>query len=269
MVGDWRQSKRRIGFVPTMGALHEGHLALVRASLEECNRTVVSIFVNPLQFDRATDLETYPREEEKDRALLADAGVQVLFMPRAEDFYPPGFATRVSQPELSRHLCGATRPGHFDGVLTVVLKLFNAVLPDRAYFGQKDYQQVTLIERMVRDLGLPVEIRRQPTVREPDGLAMSSRNKLLRPEDRVEAPRIHAALQDAEAAFRAGNREGLPGRVESALKSIPGARIDYVELASGDVLSPREGPARAGDVLAVALFLGPVRLIDNLVLGDA
>ncbi len=268
LVADWRALSARIGFVPTMGALHEGHASLVRGALDECNRVVVSIFVNPLQFDRKDDLESYPRDEKKDLTFLADLGAHAVFLPTPAEIYPEGHVTRVVQRGLTDRLCGAKRPGHFDGVLTVVLQLLNMVRPDAAYFGLKDYQQVAVIRRMVRDLRVGVEIRALPTLREKDGLAMSSRNALLTPEQRTEAPRIRAAMLAADAAFRAGEADVavLVDAARSAIAAVPGARIDYVELVDSDELAPR-AEAREGDLLAVAVFLGPVRLIDNLLLG--
>lgn len=268
VVSDWRASRRTVGFVPTMGALHEGHVSLVRASLEECDKTVVSIFVNPLQFDRADDLESYPRTEEADRTLLQDLGVDVIWMPRADAVYPPGFATQVTQRGLPDHLCGASRPGHFDGVLTVVLKLFNVVRADRAYFGRKDFQQAAVIRRMVVDLDLSVEIRVMPIVREDDGLALSSRNVRLTPEQRAEAPRIHRALEAARTRFAEGDLAvGSVGcALAEDLDAIPGARLDYARICDPETLEPRapDDEVRDGDLLAVAVWFGDVRLIDNV-----
>ena len=269
-VADWRDSKRSVGFVPTMGALHEGHFSLVRQAMEECDRVVVSIFVNPLQFDRQEDLDSYPETFEADRSALADLGVHALYMPRAQEFYPPGFATRVGQVGLTDHLCGATRPGHFDGVLTVVLKLFVITVPDRAYFGAKDFQQAAVIKRMVADLELPLEVRTCPIVREKDGLALSSRNALLQPEHREVAPGIREVMLGAAAAFREGRRDGeaLRRRVREGLEALPGAVIDYVEICDPQDLTPRAGEVQHGDLLALAVFFGEVRLIDNLQFGQ-
>lgn len=269
LVADWRALSAKVGFVPTMGALHEGHASLVRAALEECNRVIVSIFVNPLQFDRPDDLERYPRVEKADIGYLADLGVHAVFVPAVAEIYPEGHVTRVVQSGLVDRLCGASRPGHFEGVLTVVLQLFNMVRPDRAYFGLKDYQQVAVIRRMVRDLHVPIEIRALPTLREKDGLAMSSRNALLEPRLRALAPRLRAAMIELDDAFAAGETSvaRLTAELRAALAAIPDSRLDYAEIVDPDDLGPR-AEARAGDLLAVALFLGPVRLIDNLRLGD-
>jgi pantoate--beta-alanine ligase len=268
-VRDWRAAGDRIGFVPTMGALHEGHASLVAESRRDCRRTIVSIFVNPLQFDRASDLESYPRTLDADRALLAREGADLLFAPPASEVYPEGFCTRVEQTGLADHLCGATRPGHFAGVLTVVLKLLNMTAPDIAYFGQKDYQQVAIVRRMVRDFDLPVEIRSMPIVREADGLAMSSRNRLLTTEHRAGAGGLRRALLAFARRFAAGESDAatLGSALAADLVRIPGARLDYAEIVDPERLAPRRGAARAGDVAAVAVFFGDVRLIDNLVLG--
>ncbi len=269
LVSDWKGARRKVGFVPTMGALHEGHARLIRESLAECDRTVVSIFVNPLQFEREDDLRSYPKSDGADLALLEELGVHLVYQPRTKDMYPDGFATRVVQEGLTETLCGAARPGHFDGVLTVVLKLFNVVQPDLAWFGQKDYQQVQVVRRMVKDLNVPIEIRMSPTVREGDGLALSSRNRLLTPAQREAAPRIYRALQKCDLAFREGQRnvDALRVQVARELEGIPDARIDYVEISDPQTLSPRRGDAVEGDLLAVAVFLHSVRLIDNLLLG--
>ncbi len=269
LVSDWKAARRKVGFVPTMGALHAGHARLITESLAECDRTVVSIFVNPLQFDRKDDLESYPRSDEADLALLEELGVHLVYQPREKDMYPEGFVTRVVQEGLTETLCGAARPGHFDGVLTVVLKLFNVVQPDLAWFGQKDYQQVQVIRRMVKDLNCPVEVRMSPIVREADGLALSSRNRLLTPEQRAAAPRIFKALQKCDVAFRSGQRnvDALRVQVARELEGLPEARIDYVEITDPRSLLPRRSDAAEGDLLAVAVYLGAVRLIDNLLLG--
>ncbi len=242
------------GLVPTMGALHAGHLALVEAARAECDPVVVSVFVNPAQFDRAGDLEAYPRNEAADLAILQGAGVDVAFCPTAAEMYPPGYQTWVDVTEVSRGLEGEARPGHFRGVATVCLKLFLLVRPRRAYFGQKDAQQVEVIDRMIRDLGLPIELRVLPTVRDEDGVATSSRNALLSPEEREAAralPRALAAGQDA-------HREGA-NPVAVARTILAGERRlepEYVELVSWD----------GRLVLAAAVRAGETRLIDNVLL---
>jgi pantoate--beta-alanine ligase len=233
-----------VGLVPTMGAFHEGHLALFRAARQESETVVASLFVNPAQFTDESDLAAYPRAEDRDAAVAEEAGVDVLFAPSAEELYPPGYQTWVDVEELSRPLEGVFRPGHFRGVATVCLKLFNIVGPRRAYFGQKDAQQVAVVRRLVRDLDLEVEIRVVPTVRDPDGLALSSRNALLSAREREAALALPRALATRDPA--------------RARELLAGLEVDYVEIAE---LEPR--------VLAAAVRVGPVRLIDNVVLqGD-
>ena len=266
---EWVRAGRRVGFVPTMGALHEGHASLVRVAKAECERTVVSIFVNPMQFDRKSDLASYPRSEDADCLLLAEAGADVVFLPEVDEVYPSGYATRVDQVGLPDHLCGASRPGHFTGVMTVVTKLFNMVAPDRAYFGRKDYQQAAIIRRMTADLNLPIDIRVMPIVREADGLAMSSRNRLLKPDHRAAAPGLLASMRRADRRFRSGDASAasLETELKEGLAALPGARVDYARISDPVTLEPRTGAVRPGDVLAVAVFFGEVRLIDNLLLG--
>ncbi len=265
-----RGSGTKIGFVPTMGSLHEGHRSLVQRSVEVCGLTVVSVFVNPTQFDRAEDLEKYPRRLEEDRRLLDAAGVDLLFTPGAQEMYPAEFQTWVSPGSLAEPLCGRSRPGHFRGVTTVVTKLFHLVEPDQAYFGQKDFQQARILQRMALDLDFAVKVRILPTVREKDGLACSSRNLRLTAQQRRVAPALHRALLEAGARFDAGERD--PRRLiqagRLALAQQPLLREDYFELRDDETL---EEPARVGrsGVLAAAVFLGDVRLIDNLLLGEA
>jgi pantoate--beta-alanine ligase len=234
-------SEGSIGLVPTMGAFHDGHLALFRAARTENDLAVASLFVNPAQFGRNEDLPAYPRDEERDARLAEEAGVDVLFAPAVEELYPPGFQTWVEVEELGRRLEGEHRPGHFRGVATICLKLFNIVCPDRAYFGQKDAQQVAVVRRMVRDLDHKVEIRVVPTVRDPDGLALSSRNAYLSPEERKQALALPRALATKDAA--------------QARARLNGLEVDYVEVAD---FEPR--------VLAAAVRIGRTRLIDNIVL---
>jgi pantoate--beta-alanine ligase len=262
-----RLSERTIGLVPTMGALHEGHLSLIRQARATCDQVVVSLFVNPAQFDDAGDLAAYPRDEERDAALAADAGADLLFAPARDEVYPPGFATTVHVEGLTATLEGVHRgAGHFDGVTTVVTKLLNMVAPDVAFFGQKDAQQALVIRRLVRDLDLPVRIEVRPTVREHDGLALSSRNVRLQGPDRERALALHDALRAAEAALHAGERDAGTLR-ETALRAMHdhGVEPDYLELVSTDDLSPVErvdGQA----LLAVAARVGTTRLIDNTIL---
>lgn len=265
-VAEWRRAGESVGFVPTMGALHVGHISLVEASRRENRRTIVSIFVNPLQFDRKSDLDTYPRTFDTDRAMLDAAGVDAVFAPQAFEMYPEGFATRIDQKGLPDHLCGATRPGHFSGVMTVVAKLFNIVTPDRAYFGRKDYQQVMIVRRMVRDLDMAIDVRPMPIIREADGLAMSSRNRLLLPEHRAVAPNLARILGRAADITGRGRAESddIRSFVRTEIEKIADARIDYVEIVDPDQLVPRRGHVVPGDVLAIAVFFGAVRLIDNI-----
>ena len=263
----WRVRDRSVGFVPTMGALHEGHLSLVRAARDACDRVVVSIFVNPTQFGPTEDLEKYPRTFEQDKVLLEGAGVDLLFAPNAEEIYPRGAQTFVTVEELSSRLDGLSRPGHFRGVATVVAKLFNLVQPDAAFFGQKDAAQVAVLRRMVRDLNFPVEIVVCPTVREPDGLAMSSRNRYLSPQQRKSALALSQALRAMENAAKAGEHRAdiLLAQGLRVLESEPGIRVDYLAAVHPDTLEPLENLA-AGGLLAVAAFAGETRLIDNVLL---
>ncbi len=262
-----RARGKRIGFVPTMGYFHEGHLALMRKARELSDVVVVSIFVNPIQFGPQEDFARYPRDLERDRRLAQAQGVDILFVPSAEEMYPPGFQTYVEVTELSRPLCGARRPGHFRGVCTVVLKLFHIVKPHLAVFGEKDYQQLKVIQRMVRDLDLEVEIVPHPTVREPDGLAMSSRNVYLRPEEREAALSLYRALELARRRVAEGVRETriLRREIEEFIRSHPYTRIDYVEFRDPETLEERERIDRA-TLLALAVFVGKARLIDNTIL---
>jgi pantoate--beta-alanine ligase len=259
-----RRAGQTIGLVPTMGAFHAGHLSLMRRAREECDVAVVSLFVNPTQFNDPSDLTAYPRDPDRDAALAAEIGVDYLFAPPAEELYPPGFATSVSVGGVTEPLEGAFRGrSHFDGVTTVVSKLFNLVGPHVAYFGQKDAQQALVVRRLVRDLDIPVRIEVCPTVREPDGLAMSSRNALLSPADRTRAAALHRALGAIQKAISAGERD--PGAARAhALEELEAARIDadYLELVSADTLSPVD--RIEGDVLAlIAARVGRARLIDN------
>jgi pantoate--beta-alanine ligase len=266
----WRLPDRaaRLALVPTMGALHEGHVSLMRAARERAERVVVSIFVNPLQFGPTEDLAHYPRDLAADLALCAEAGVEAVFHPRPEDFYPPGFQTRVEPGELATDLCGARRPGHFQGVATVVYRLFQLIQPDLAFFGEKDFQQLRVVERMVLDLGLPVEIRGVPIVRESDGLALSSRNRYLTTDQRTQALSIIRGLREARAAFAAGERDpaALVERCRGALRR-GGLRDDYVEIRDPQTLRPLDGKAEPASRLLVAAFAGTTRLIDNVRLG--
>ncbi len=257
------------GFVPTMGYLHEGHLSLVRRARAENNHVAVSIFVNPTQFGPHEDYDRYPRDLERDLRLLEPLGVDLVFAPSVEEMYPPGFQTWVIVEEVSRPLEGAARPGHFRGVATIVAKLLNIIQPDRAYFGQKDAQQAVVIRRMVRDLNIPVEIVVCPTVREPDGLAMSSRNTYLSPEERRAATVLFRALQTAKAYYEQGERdaERLREAMRTVIQAEPLARLDYVSVADPETLqelSRVEGRA----LLSLAVYIGKTRLIDNILLPE-
>ncbi|MGE0706587.1 MAG: pantoate--beta-alanine ligase [Planctomycetota bacterium] len=265
---DWRGTGP-LGFVPTMGALHEGHLSLVRAAKQRCGRVVASVFVNPTQFGPGEDLERYPRDLEGDSAKLASAGACALFTTTPDEMYPPGFCSWVTvEGSLTEGLCGARRPGHFRGVTTVVLKLLQIVAPSDAFFGEKDRQQLIVLARMARDLDLPVAVHGCPIVREPDGLAMSSRNAYLSPEERQRALALSGGLRAAQEAFRAGERDAraLEELVRARLAAAQ-AREDYVSAVDPDTLAPA-GAARAETILAVAAFVGATRLIDNVVLGQ-
>ena len=265
-----RQAQRNgkaLGFVPTMGALHEGHLSLVRASRSRCDVTVVSIFVNPLQFGPSEDLAKYPRTLDRDARLLEDLGVDLLFVPGVEEMYPEGAKTYVLVEELSNKLDGASRPGHFRGVATVVAKLFEIVRPDCAFFGQKDAAQVAVLRKMVSDLNLDVELVVCPIVRERDGLAMSSRNAYLTPEQRRQALALHRSLVKVQAAADGGERDAA-ALVEIGRRAIveePNARLDYFAIVDPDTLDPVPDTS-CGALVAVAAYVGTTRLIDNILL---
>jgi pantoate--beta-alanine ligase len=261
----------RVALVPTMGYLHEGHLSLVREGKRRASCVLASIFVNPIQFGPREDLDRYPRDLPRDSALLEAEGVDALFAPEVEEMYPHGFATRVNvEGPLTEGLCGARRPGHFSGVATVVTKLFTACEPDVALFGQKDAQQAAVIRRFTRDLDLPVEIVVCPIVRERDGLAMSSRNVYLSPEERNQAPALFRSLRAAEALFASGERraEVLLDTVRRGIARAPLARLDYAELVDADSLVPVQR-VEAPALLALAVFFGSTRLIDNTVLSPS
>jgi pantoate--beta-alanine ligase len=264
-----RRHGQTIGFVPTMGALHEGHASLIRAARAASDYVVVSIFVNPTQFGPNEDYAKYPRTLDADQLVCAEAGADVIFAPRVEEMYPPHFYSSVEVARLGDHLCGASRPGHFRGVCTVVLKLFNIIRPDIAHFGAKDYQQARIITQMVRDLNVPVRIAIEPTVREADGLALSSRNRYLNPAERAVAPRIQQALRMIAQRVVAGEVDvaRLESALEAELKAIPGARVDYAKIVDAEFLQPLARIDRPA-LIAVAVFLGTTRLIDNWLIGD-
>ncbi|MFZ5819012.1 MAG: pantoate--beta-alanine ligase [Chloroflexota bacterium] len=256
-----------VGLVPTMGALHEGHLSLARRAAQECASVVVSIFVNPAQFGAAEDLSRYPRDLERDLRLLEPLGVDLVWTPAAEDMYPNGYQTWVQVEALAEPLEGAHRPGHFRGVTTVVAKLFNGVQPARAYFGQKDAQQAAVIRRMALDLNFPIQIVTCPTVREADGLAMSSRNAYLSPEERQAATVLFRALGAAQAAYENGERraETLRQVVQDVLAGEPRAQVQYVSCADAETLQELETVSGKA-LLSLAVLVGKTRLIDNFVL---
>lgn len=263
-VAGWKRSGMLVGVVPTMGALHDGHLSLVREARRQSDRVIVTIFVNPMQFNNADDLKKYPRDEGHDLALLDAEGVDVLFAPEVAEVYPEGFATKVSVSGVSEPLEGAFRPGHFDGVATVVAKLFGMTQAGRAFFGEKDWQQLQVVRRLVEDLNIPVRIIGCPTIRETDGLAMSSRNVRLSTAERAAAPALHRILQAAAATLRDGAaaREALLN-AEAEILEAGFREVEYLDLRSVEGLRPLERatePAR----LLVAAWIGDVRLIDNI-----
>lgn len=264
-VAEWRRAGERIAFVPTMGNLHAGHLALVTEARGLAARVVVSIFVNPLQFGPSEDFAAYPRTLEQDARMLAEAGADLLFAPGVDDLYPQGQAchTRVEVPGISAVLCGASRPGHFSGVATVVCKLFGLVQPDVAVFGEKDFQQLLVIRRMTADLGLPVEVRGLATVREADGLAMSSRNGYLSADERARAPGLYRTLTRTAARLREGTLPAEAEALAAAELADAGFRPDYVSVRRAADLEPAQ-PGDSELVVLAAAHLGRARLIDNL-----
>jgi pantoate--beta-alanine ligase len=264
----WRRKDKRLGLVPTMGALHEGHLSLVQAAKSQCDVVAVSIFVNPTQFGPHEDFAKYPRGFEGDCALLEKEGVDLVFAPSVEEMYPPGAVTFVTVEGLSEKLCGRSRPGHFRGVTTVVAKLFHVVEPDVAFFGQKDAAQLAIIRRMVRDLNFPVEVMACPIVREPDGLAMSSRNAYLDAEQRKSALVLYRSLTRVQEMFAQGERAAtkLTDAGKQIIREGPSVRLDYFEIVNPNTLDPLTQISKPA-LVAVAAFVGTTRLIDNVVLG--
>jgi len=264
-IKDWKLKGLTVGFVPTMGYLHEGHLSLVREAKKRNDRAAVSIFVNPKQFGPAEDYNVYPRDFNRDAALLEKEGVDLIFYPAVEEMYPAGYKTYVEVEDLENRLCGRSRPGHFRGVCTVVLKLFNLIQPDEAYFGWKDAQQVIILKKMVEDLNLPVKIRPMPLIREKDGLALSSRNIYLNPQERQASVVLYRSLELAEEIIKNGERQAARIRQQmvNLISAEPLARIDYVEIVDPQTLEPLV--TIDGDALvAVAVYFGRTRLIDNL-----
>jgi pantoate--beta-alanine ligase len=265
-----RRTGKRIGFVPTMGYLHDGHISLVRCAKKENDVVVMSIFVNPTQFGPNEDFERYPRDLERDSEIAKRKKVNFLFIPEVSEMYPEGFSTYVEVEGLTEGLCGARRPGHFRGVATVVTKLLNIVQPHRAYFGKKDFQQLKVIERLVKDLNFDVEIVGCPIVREEDGLAKSSRNVYLSPEERKSATSLYGALKLAKKMFDEGERD--PEKIKAEMKkfilSHPHVKkIDYIEIVDANLLKPVKS-LKEGDLIALAVFVGNTRLIDNWVVGE-
>lgn len=261
----WRQEKKRVGLVPTMGSFHEGHLSLIRRCRDLADRTVVSIYVNPTQFGPSEDFESYPRDLEHDTLLAQEAGADFIFAPTDQEMYPDGFVSLVRVEKLTERLCGISRPDHFQGVTTVVAKLFNLLQPDIAVFGAKDYQQAVVIQRMVRDLNFPIEIEVAPTVREANGLAKSSRNRYLTPEERAEALIIYQSLRFAESLIRSGERNATDIKLamQEMIDSVEQSRVDYIEVLHPETLESIT--EISGDVvIAVAVYIGKTRLIDNV-----
>ncbi|MBV9827211.1 MAG: pantoate--beta-alanine ligase [Alphaproteobacteria bacterium] len=264
MIAAWRSSGETVGLVPTMGAIHAGHLALVNAAQSQCHRCVASLFVNPKQFGPKEDFAAYPRSEGRDVAAFAERGVDLVFIPAVDAMYPSGFATTVSVGAVTDDLEGAFRPGHFEGVATVVTKLLLQALPDAAYFGEKDFQQLTVVRHFVRDLDIPVRIEGVATLREPDGLALSSRNVYLSPEERRIAPRLHQVMSACATELRAAPH-ALVAVLENGRTQLgeAGFRVDYLELRAADDFAPLEQLSRPSRLLAAA-YLGRTRLIDNI-----
>ena len=264
-IAAWQSAGERVGLVPTMGGIHDGHLALVHAAREGCDRVAATLFVNPKQFGPSEDFATYPRDEARDARLLAEVGAELLFAPGMEEMYPQGFATRVSVSGVTEGLCGAHRPGFFDGVATAVCKLFMQALPDAAYFGEKDYQQLQMVRRMVADLAIPVDIVPVATVREADGLALSSRNDYLTDSERRNAPTLYRVLGTIASGLEGG--EGSVADLTIwGLGELEGAGfgpIDYLEVRDADTLQPVEVVDKPARVIAAA-WLGKARLIDNV-----
>ena len=264
-----RNTPSPVGLVPTMGYLHEGHLSLVKQARQDCASVVVSIFVNPTQFGPQEDLEAYPRDIPRDLDLLEKDGVDLVWIPEGGDLYPPDFQTWVNVKDVAQPLEGAMRPGHFQGVVTIVAKLFNAVQPERAYFGQKDAQQVVVIRRMVEDLNFPLDIVICPIVREKDGLAMSSRNVYLNPREREAATALFKALKKAESAFEnlSLGAEDLRQIMSDTIKNEPLAHVQYVSCANPNTLEELSGPINRA-LLSTAVVIGETRLIDNFLIGE-
>ncbi|MGQ9617662.1 MAG: pantoate--beta-alanine ligase [Candidatus Aminicenantia bacterium] len=266
-LGEEKRKGKSIGFVPTMGYLHEGHLSLVRQSIKETDVSVVSIFVNPIQFGPGEDFNRYPRDIDSDIELLEKEGVNYLFYPDNDEMYPKGYKTFVEVNDLGKKLCGKSRPGHFKGVTTVVLKLFNIVKPDRAYFGQKDAQQAIIIKKMIKDLNLDIDLVVMPIVREKDGLAMSSRNVYLNEEERTGALVLYKSLKEAEKMILEGERDAVKiiEKMRNVIIQYPKAVIDYIEIVDTEELES-VNPLKGEFLIALAVYIGKARLIDNIIM---
>lgn len=267
VVGGWKGAGDSVGVVPTMGALHSGHLSLVKAAKEQCDRVIVTIFINPRQFDKPEDYENYPRTEEDDARKLEPTHVDVVYVPDGAQMYPAGFATTVSVDGITKGLCGAQRLGHFDGVATIVTKLFTQTQADKAFFGEKDYQQLQVVTRLARDLDLPIQVVGCPTVREADGLALSSRNVRLSARARASAPELNRAMQQMADGLRAGgDLEALRQQATGRIMQAGFSHVEYLELRAADNLELLDRPERPARILAAA-WLDGVRLIDNISAG--
>lgn len=266
-VKEWKKQGLEVGLVPTMGFLHEGHVSLIKRAVAECDRVVVSDFVNPMQFSATEDLEGYPRDIDTDARLCEEAGADMVFNPDPIEMYPEGFCSKVSMTGLQSELCGKSRPGHFGGVCTVCNKLFNIVSPDRAYFGEKDAQQLAIVKHMVKDLNMNLEIVGCPTVREEDGLAKSSRNSYMNEEERKSAVILYKALTEGRKMIEAGERnpQAVIDKMTEIVSSEPRAEIDYIDIV--DALTIEKIDAIQGEILmAMAVFIGKTRLIDNIMI---
>lgn len=266
-VAGWKAAGESVAVVPTMGALHQGHLSLVRAAKEACDRVIVTIFINPKQFNNPEDYKNYPRTEEEDARKLIALKADVVYVPDGDQMYPNGFATTVSVEGITQGLCGAHRAGHFDGVATIVTKLFTQTHADKAFFGEKDYQQLQVVTRLARDLDLPIEVIGCPTIREEDGLAMSSRNLLLSDRARTWAPELHRAMEEmSEGLLAGGDLETLRAAAVSRVERAGFTQVEYLDLRSADQLELMTTPNRPARLLAAAWLAG-VRLIDNIAVG--
>lgn len=266
-VAGWKAAGESVAVVPTMGALHQGHLSLVRAAKEACDRVIVTIFINPKQFNNPEDYKNYPRTEEEDARKLIALKADVVYVPDGDQMYPNGFATTVSVEGITQGLCGAHRAGHFDGVATIVTKLFTQTQADKAFFGEKDYQQLQVVTRLARDLDLPIEVIGCPTIREEDGLAMSSRNLLLSDRARTWAPELHRAMEEmSEGLLAGGDLETLRAAAVSRVERAGFTQVEYLDLRSADQLELMTTPDRPARLLAAAWLAG-VRLIDNIAVG--